>query len=97
MRVQLAGSPGYMVNYGLGAVLTAEMRAKTMDVIGPFDAGNPSWYPWLSERLLRYGSERDTKALMQSLLGRPPSPGALIEQLKRARRAEAAADRPGNL
>jgi hypothetical protein len=97
MRVQLAGSPGYMVNYGLGAVLTAEMRAKTAGVVGPFDAGNPTWYPWLSERLLRYGSERDTRMLMQSLLGRPPSPDALIEQLRRARRGEPAADRRENL
>ncbi len=97
MRVQLAGNPGYMVNYGLGAVLTAEMRAKTTGVIGPFDAGNPSWYPWLSERLLRYGSERDTKTLMRSLLGRPPSPDALIEQLRRAKRGEPAADSSKNL
>jgi hypothetical protein len=84
MRVQLAGNPGYMVNYGLGAVLTAEMRARASEVIGPFDAGNASWYPWLSERLLRYGSERDTKSLMQSLLGRAPSPDALINQVRRA-------------
>ncbi len=85
MRVQLAGNPGYMVNYGLGAVLTAEMRAQARDVIGSFDAGNASWYPWLSERLLRYGSERDTKSLMQSLLGRAPSPDALIEQVQRTK------------
>ncbi len=61
MRVQLASDPGYMVNYGLGAVLTAEMRARTSEAIGPFDAGNPAWYGWLSERLLRFGSERDTR------------------------------------
>ncbi len=41
MRVQLAGNPGYMVNYGLGALLTAEMRARTAEAIGPFDTGNP--------------------------------------------------------
>jgi hypothetical protein len=92
MRVQLAGNPGYMVNYGLGAVLTAEMRARTIDVIGPFDAGNASWYPWLSERLLRFGSERDTKLLMQSLLGRAPSPDALIAQVRRATVATRPAD-----
>jgi hypothetical protein len=85
MRVQLAGNPGYMVNYGLGAVLTAEMRARTIESIGPFDAGNPAWYGWLSERLLRFGSERDTRALMQELLGRPVSPGALLRQIERCR------------
>ncbi len=91
LRVQLAEDPGYMVNYGLGALLTAEMRAKTGEVIGPFDAGNPAWYAWLSERLLRYGSERSTQALMQSLLGRPPSPDALLDQVRRARRVAPAA------
>jgi len=83
MRVQLAGNPGYMVNYGLGALLTAEMRARTMAVIGPFDTGNPRWYDWLSGQLLQYGSERDTRRLLQDLLGRPLSPDALLEQIKR--------------
>lgn len=83
MRVQLAGNPGYMVNYGLGAVLTAEMRAATQAAIGPFDADNPQWYAWLSERLLQYGSSRDTRRLMQELLGRPVTPAALLEQVRR--------------
>ena len=83
MRVQLAGNPGYMVNYGLGALLTAEMRARTAAVIGPFDTGNPRWYAWLSGQLLQYGSERDTQRLLQDLLGRRLSPAALLEQIKR--------------
>lgn len=83
MRVQLADEPGYMVNYGLGAVLTAEIRHKVAESIGPFDAGNPGWYGWLSERLLRHGSERDTRSLMQALLGRPPSPDAVLAEIRR--------------
>ena len=83
MRVQLAGNPGYMVNYGLGALLTAEMRASTAAAIGPFDTGNPRWYAWLSGQLLQYGSERDTRRLLQDLLGRPLSPDALLEQIRR--------------
>jgi len=83
MRVQLAGDPGYMVNYGLGAILTAEMRAEVAAAVGPFDAGNAQWYRWLGERLLRYGSERDTRTLMHGLLGRPVSPEALLRQLRR--------------
>ena len=85
MRVQLAGNPGYMVNYGLGAMLTAEIRARTVEAIGPFDAGNPRWYGWLGDRLLRFGSERDTRSLMQDLLGRPLSPDALLRQIGRCR------------
>ena len=85
MRVQLAGDPGYMVNYGLGAILTAEMRARTTEAIGPFDAGNTAWYGWLSERLLRFGSERDTRSLLAELLGRPLSPAALLREVERCR------------
>jgi len=83
MRVQLASDPGYMVNYGLGAVLTAEMRARTIEAIGPFDAGNPAWYQWLGAQLLRSGSGRDTQSLMAGLLGRPVSPQALLRQIDR--------------
>ena len=87
MRVQLASDPGYMVNYGLGAMLTAEMRQRVAEVAGPFDAGNPGWYKWVGERLLRYGSERDARSLMQGLLGRPVSPVALMQQIARCRAA----------
>ncbi len=82
-RVQLATEPGYMVNYGLGAVLTAEMRKAIAGAIGPFDAGNPRWYPWTSEKLLRFGSERSAKQLMDGLLGRPLSPDALLAEIRR--------------
>ena len=69
-----------MVNYGLGAVLTAEIRKATADAIGSFDAGNAKWYPWSSEKMLRYGSEKSAKTLMQELLGRPLSPEALLSR-----------------
>ena len=83
VRVQLVSRPGYMVNYGLGSVLTAEMRGATEKAIGAFDAGNPQWYSWTSDKLLRYGSEKSAKTLMDELLGRPLSPDALLEQIRR--------------
>jgi len=83
VRVQLADLPGYMVNYGLGAILTAEMRQHISEAMGTFDTGDSRWYGWLSEHLLRYGSERDTRILMQNFLGRPVSPQALLEQIHR--------------
>jgi hypothetical protein len=99
MRVQLVSDPGYMVNYGLGAVLTAEIRRRLAEAIGPYDAGNRDWYPWLSEQLLVFGSERDTRTLMHSLLGRPVSPDALISQIRRLRpiygASQGASSRPG--
>jgi hypothetical protein len=83
VRVQLADLPGYMVNYGFGAILTAEMRKHILEALGAFDTGDSRWYGWLSEQLLRYGSERDTRTLMQDFLGRPVSPQALLEQMHR--------------
>ncbi len=83
MRVQLVDSPGYMVNYGLGAVLTAEIRAETRKAIGPFDAGNAAWYGWNTEQLLKYGSEYSATVLMLALLGRPPSPQAVLAEIHR--------------
>ena len=96
VRVQLADLPGYMVNYGLGAILTAEMRQHISRALGAFDAGNPRWYGWLSQHLLRYGSERDTRTLMQDFLGRPVSPQAFLEQIHRLKPAspQAAGDQP---
>jgi len=85
MRVQLVSDPGYMVNYGLGAILTAEMRARTVEALGPFDAGNPQWFEWLGGRLLRHGSELDTRSLMSGLLGRQVAPQALLQQIERCR------------
>ena len=83
VRVQLADLPGYMVNYGFGAILTAEMREHISEALGAFDTGDSRWYGWLSEHLLRYGSERDTRTLMQDFLGRPISPQAFLEQIHR--------------
>ena len=86
MRVQLADLPGYMVNYGFGAILTAEMRRQISRALGPFDTGDRRWYGWLSDHLLRYGSERDTRTLLQDFLGHPVSPQPLLEQMHRLKR-----------
>ena len=96
VRVQLADLPGYMVNYGFGAILTAEMRKRISEALGAFDTGDPRWYGWLSDQLLRYGSERDTRTLMQDFLGRPVSPQAFLEQIHRLKPAspQAAGDQP---
>lgn len=83
VRVQLVDLPGYMVNYGLGAVVTADIRQRTRILLGPFDTGNPRWYSWLSAHLLRYGSERDTPTLLRTFLGRPVSPDAVLAQIRR--------------
>jgi hypothetical protein len=83
VRVQLMDSPGYMVNYGLGAVITAEIRERIRQSIGPFDAGNPRWYSWTSEHLLRIGGEVETQELLRGFLGHPVSPQPLIDDIRR--------------
>jgi hypothetical protein len=84
IRGQLVQMPGYMVNYGLGSVLTADLRQHTREALGPFETGNPQWYSWTSDHLLRFGEEIDTCRLLKQFLGRPVSPQALLDQIRRA-------------
>jgi hypothetical protein len=83
VRVQLVDSPGYMVNYGLGAVLTADLRKRIREQLGAFETGDPRWYEWITARLLRTGLERDTAVLLRVFLGRPVSPDALVADIRR--------------
>jgi hypothetical protein len=83
VRVQLVDAPGYMVNYGLGGVITADLRAHTREKLGSFEEGNEQWYSWLTENLLRFGTERDTSQLLVEFLGRPVSPNALLTDIRR--------------
>lgn len=83
VRVQLVESPGYMVNYGLGSVITADIRQRIAQQQGPFDAGDPRWYEWLAQQLLRSGQEQETVTLLQNFLGRPVSPQALLAEMRR--------------
>jgi hypothetical protein len=91
LRVQLVRWPGYMINYGLGAVVTADIRRHTAASIGDFDAGNARWYPWISAHLLRFGSAVETARLLQRFLGRPVSPDSLLQQLRRVGSGDALA------
>ncbi|MBV8145907.1 MAG: hypothetical protein JO184_12965 [Gammaproteobacteria bacterium] len=91
VRVQLVHKPGYMVNYGLGAVITADIRQRIARQLGPFASGDPRWYGWLSRELLGSGEEQETAQLLRRFLGRPVSPQALLEQLHRIGAPETAA------
>ena len=83
VRVQLVDKPGYMVNYGLGAVITADIRQRIASGLGPFAAGDPRWYSWISRQLLSSGEELETAQLLRQFLGRPVSPQALLAALDR--------------
>ena len=94
VRVQLVDTPGYMVNYGLGAVITADIRERIAQQLGPFDTGEARWYGWLSQRLLASGEQHPTAQLLRQFLGRPVSPQALLSDLERLAVPAAAAQRP---
>jgi hypothetical protein len=83
VRVQLVDSPGYMVNYGLGAVVTADLRQRIAEKLGPFATGDGRWFPWLSQQLLSTGQTHETAALLRGFLGRPVSPQALLTEIGR--------------
>ena len=82
-RVQLVDVPGYMVNYGLGSVITADLRQRITQQLGPFDSGERRWFEWLSQHLLASGEHYPTPELLQEFLGRRTSPDALLAQLLR--------------
>ncbi|HYM44477.1 MAG TPA: hypothetical protein VET46_17105 [Steroidobacteraceae bacterium] len=83
VRVQLVDAPGYMVNYGLGSLITADLRQRIAQELGPFQTGDSRWFAWLSQHLLASGEEHPTPELLQEFLGRPVSPAALLGQLRR--------------
>lgn len=83
LRVQLVDIPGYMINYGLGAILTADLREQLAAGAGDFSAGNPAWYGYASQALLRYGASLETPDLLHRFLGRNVSDAALKRALAR--------------
>ncbi len=82
-RGQLINAPGYMMNYAIGAILIADIRARARELRGPLES-DPGYYGWLSERLYRFGLERSSGDVIRDFLGRPPSPEALLADLRRA-------------
>ena len=58
VRGQLIENPGYLANYVLSAITAAALRARIRELRGDWSTGDPGWYAFVSERLLRYGGER---------------------------------------
>ena len=58
VRGQLIDSPGYLANYGLSAIAAAALRARIRELRGDWSTGDPGWYAFVSERLLRVRRER---------------------------------------
>jgi hypothetical protein len=83
MRGQPVESPGYMMNYAVGAMIIAAVRARTGEVHGPFLTGDNSWYEWVSRELFRFGLERPAGEVIVEFLGGPVTPAALLANMRR--------------
>jgi hypothetical protein len=72
-----------MVNYALGAILVADLRARLIQQGGRFTTGDLDWYRRVSAGLYRFGLERPTRAVLADFLGRPLSPNAILRDMAR--------------
>jgi hypothetical protein len=82
-RGQLVESPGYMLNYGLGAILAADMRQRARELRGSPGGPDAAYYEWIAERLFRFGRERSSADVLKDFLGRQPDPRALLADIGR--------------
>ena len=84
VRGQLIDSPGYLANYPLAAIAAAALRARIREIRGDWSTGDPGWYPFVSERLLRFGGSRVPGDLIGELLGGPLTVEPVLDDLRRA-------------
>ena len=71
-------APGYMMNYAVGAIVIAAIRARTRELHGPFVTGDSTWYGWVAPRLYRWGLERSSRQVITEFLGGPVTPAAIL-------------------
>lgn len=79
MRGQLIDSPGYMMNYALGAMVAADVRARIVERWGGFT--DRRLYGRLVESLYRFGLERTAREVLAQFLGRRVGPDAIVRDL----------------
>jgi len=81
MRGQLIDVPGYLVNYALGAFISADLRDRIVRLHGPFTLGDSTWYGFVREHIYRFGLERSSQRVMEDFLGRRVTADALLNGL----------------
>jgi len=86
IRGQLIDGPGYLVNYALGAFLTADMRARASLRRHALADADTTMYAWLSGELYRFGLERPSREVLEQFLGGPARPDPLLLDLRRMTR-----------
>jgi hypothetical protein len=85
MRGQLIDGPGYLVNYAIGAIITADLRARMRTLRGSFIASDSTWYPWASDQIYRFGLEKPSPTVLEDFLGRSLAPDAILADMERGK------------
>jgi hypothetical protein len=82
-RGQLIDGPGYMANYALSALVTSAIRARIRDVRGDWlgSGGDPGWYEFVGDGLLRFGASRPAVDVLHAFLGGPLTATPLLDDL----------------
>jgi hypothetical protein len=83
MRGQLIDVPSYLLNYALGAFITADLRTRIGAVHGAYTLGDTTWYAFVRDHIYRFGLERSSRRVMEDFLGRALSPRPLLADLSR--------------
>jgi len=83
LRGQLIDAPGYLMNYAIGSMITEDLRGRMVQLRGSFATADSTWYPWITERIYRFGLERLSRDVLEGFLGRPMSPKTLLEDMGR--------------
>ena len=83
IRGQLIDGPGYMANYALSAIMAAAVRARILEVRGPWFAGDLGWYGFVGNALFKAGASRTPADLLESFLGGPLTAEPLLADLRR--------------
>jgi hypothetical protein len=81
IRGQLFDAPGYMSNYALGAMVTAQLRERIRAARGPLSRPDRGTYRWLSARLYRWGLQRPARDVITDFAGAPVSAEALVRSM----------------
>ncbi len=85
MRGQLVDAPGYMLNYAIGAIIAADLRARVRQLNGgrSFAGGDSGWYARLVEEIYRFGLERPSRQVLEDFLGRTLDRSSLLKDMGR--------------
>ena len=83
IRGQLIDDPGYLANYALSAIMAAAVRARIVEVRGPWFEGDPGWYGFVADALFAPGASVPPADLLRSFLGGPLTAKPLLADLRR--------------